>query len=85
MPKYKVFITKSVFKLLSRIPDETADKLEALMLTLEDNARPSGCKKLKGRNAYRIRLGNYRIIYEIHDNILTVIVINVGHRKEVYQ
>ena len=54
------------------------------MLSLESNPRPLGCKKLKGREAYRIRVGNYRIIYEIEDKILKVIVIDVSDRKEIY-
>jgi len=46
---------------------------------------PKGCKKLKGRDAYRIRIANYRAIYEVNDEILLVDVINVGHRKDVYK
>ncbi|MDQ6901721.1 MAG: type II toxin-antitoxin system mRNA interferase toxin, RelE/StbE family [Bacteroidota bacterium] len=49
------------------------------------NPRPQGYKKLKGTNAYRIRCGNYRIIYEIHDNIVTIVVIDVGQRREIYR
>ena len=47
--------------------------------------RPNGCKKLKGRDAYRIRSGNYRIIYDIQDNELIIDVIALGHRKDVYK
>jgi mRNA interferase RelE/StbE len=47
--------------------------------------RPPGCKKLRGENAWRIRVGDYRIIYEIHDQISQVIVVTVGHRREVYR
>jgi mRNA interferase RelE/StbE len=45
----------------------------------------SGCKKLKGRDAYRIRIANYRAIYEVNDEILLVDVVHVGHRKDVYK
>lgn len=85
MTKYTVVITKSVQKLLSKMPDKLADLLENAMLNLEDNPRPFGNKKLRGRNAYRIREGDYRIIYEINDKIITVTVTNVGHRKEIYR
>lgn len=54
------------------------------MIDLETNPRPFGYKKLKGREAYRIRVGNYRIIYEIEDKILKVTVIDAGDRKEIY-
>jgi mRNA interferase RelE/StbE len=53
-------------------------------LSLSENPRPYGYKKLVGRDAYRIRIGDYRIIYEIEDKIITVTVIDVGHRKEIY-
>ena len=55
------------------------------MLALEDNQRPNGYKKLKCRDAYRIRVGNYRIIYEIEDRILKITVIETGDRKEIYK
>jgi len=52
--------------------------------TLADNPRPQGCKKLKGRDGYRIRVGNYRIIYDIFDIELVVDFIALGHRKDIY-
>lgn len=81
---YTVIITKTVQKTLSKLPDRVASKLETAMLSLEANPRPIGCKKLKGREAYRIREGDYRIIYEIEDKILLVLVVDVGHRKNIY-
>lgn len=51
---------------------------------LANNPRPAGCKKLKGRDSYRIRVADYRIIYEIFDDILLVDVIDLGHRKDIY-
>ena len=53
-------------------------------MVLTDNPRPLGCKKLKGQDEYRIRVGNYRVIYEIHYEALIVLVVRVAHRKEVY-
>jgi mRNA interferase RelE/StbE len=55
------------------------------MLKLEDNPRPINCKKLRVINAYRIRIGDYRIIYEIKDDILIVVVLKIGHRKDIYR
>jgi mRNA interferase RelE/StbE len=55
-------------------------------LELEDNPRPPGCKKLVGEeNAWRIRVGNYRVLYEIKDRVLIVHVVEIGHRKDVYK
>ena len=84
MASYEVVVTRSVQKQLSKLPNRIADLLEEAMVKLEEDPRPIGCKKLKGRNAYRIREGNYRIIYEIEDNILLVKVIKVGHGKDIY-
>ena len=53
------------------------------MFALADNPVPSGSKKLKGRSGYRIRIGDYRVIYEIHDAKLEIEVINLGHRKDI--
>ncbi len=52
---------------------------------MENQPRPTGCKKLRGENAWRIRVSNYRVIYEIHDKVLQVMVVTIGHRREVYR
>jgi len=54
-------------------------------MELGHDPRPAGCKKLKGRDAYRIRIGDYRAIYEIIDNKLIITNINIAHRKDVYE
>lgn len=61
------------------------DRILARLAELELNPRPSDMKKLKGRSAWRIRVGDYRVIYEIHDRQLQVIVVRVGHRREIYR
>jgi mRNA interferase RelE/StbE len=83
--RYQVILPKSVWKELDRLPDDVASRILARLAGLETNPRPADVKKLKGRDAWRIRVGNYRVIYEIHDRILQVIVITVGHRREVYR
>ncbi|WP_373456907.1 type II toxin-antitoxin system RelE/ParE family toxin [Chryseobacterium sp. MDT2-18] len=52
---------------------------------MQEDPRPVGCKKLKGRDSYRIRIGNYRVIYEIFDSELIIDVIILGHRKDIYE
>lgn len=54
------------------------------IFALANEPRPNGYKKLKGREAYRIRIGDYRVIYEIHDGVLTIEVIDLGHRRDIY-
>jgi mRNA interferase RelE/StbE len=85
MAEYRLFIEKAVYKQLKNIPERDYRKIIASIAALANNPRPPGCKKLKGRPGYRIREGNYRIIYEINDNILTVSVIEAGDRKEIYE
>ena len=84
MSKYKVRIAKRVKKKLIKIPDPYFSNIKEAILALADNPRPKGYKKLKGREGYRIRVANYRILYEIQDKILLVDVIDLGHRKEIY-
>ena len=85
MAAYKLFIDKAVYKQLKNIPERDYQKVMASIAALENNPRPAGCKKLKGRQGYRIREGNYRVIYEINDKMLTVKVIEAGDRKEIYE
>ena len=82
---YTVLLSRSARKQLERFSGETERRILAKLSELESNPRPSGCKKLKNRDAWRVRIGDYRVIYEIHDKILQVIVVTVGHRREVYQ
>ncbi len=84
-PKYSVLILPSAQKQLSKLPNAIATRIEDKMMELGEDPRPPGCKKLKGREAWRIRIGDYRAIYEIHDGKLIVIVITIGHRREVYE
>jgi mRNA interferase RelE/StbE len=73
--------TKSIEKLPGDVQRRVLDRLEALTV----NPRPSGSLKLTGQEAYRIRVGDYRVIYTIHDDRLIVLVIDVGHRRDVYR
>jgi len=82
---YTVLILPSAQKQLSKLPNNVATRIEDKMLELENDPRPPGCKKLKGRDAYRIRIGDYRAIYEIQDAKLIVTVITIGDRKNVYE
>ena len=83
--RYQVILPKSVQKELNRLPDDIASRILARLVGLETNPRPADVKKLKGRDAWRIRVGDYRVIYEIHDRLLQIIVITVGHRRGIYR
>jgi mRNA interferase RelE/StbE len=82
---YSVSILPSAQKQLAKLPNAIAIRIEDKLLGLEKDPRPPGCKKLKGRNAWRIRVGDYRVIYEIRDNQLIITVIAIAHRRDVYE
>jgi mRNA interferase RelE/StbE len=84
MPKYTIVLSRKAQKELDKLSDKIAEPIFNAIEKLEFNPRPVGCKKLKGRDSYRIRVANYRIIYEIFDDILLVDVIDLGHRKDIY-
>jgi mRNA interferase RelE/StbE len=69
---------------LEAINEPYYSSIKTAIYSLTDNPRPNGYKKLKGQDGYRIRVGDYRIIYQIQDKILVVEVIDLGHRKEIY-
>ena len=82
---YQISIQRRAVKALQDISEPYFSALKSAIYSLAENPRPAGCKKLKGRNAYRIRVGDYRVIYEIFDNRLSIEVIALGHRKNVYE
>ncbi len=85
MAKYRILFRKSVARDMREIPDRDCRRILAAIETLSEDPRPAGCEKLSGQERYRFRQGDYRIIYEIRDDELIVIVVKVGHRKEVYR
>lgn len=85
MAEYKVFFKKSVKKDFSTIPKKDLQRIIQLIGSLADNPRPNGCEKLTGQERYRVRQGRYRIVYSIQDHELTVWVVKVAHRKDVYR
>ncbi len=85
--KYSVIIRASAAKELARSGNKAdRERLIAKIRALAHDPRPPGCEKLSGeRDLYRVRQGDYRIVYSIADRILTVEVIKIGHRKEIYR
>ena len=85
MAEYKVYFKESVEKDFSVIPKNDLKKILSRIEMLAENPRPSGCEKLTGQDRYRVRQGRYRIVYSVQDVVLTVWIVKVGHRKEVYR
>jgi len=83
MEFYKVIFTKSVKKDFRKIPKLEAFKILNEIEELAKNPRSSKTKKLKGDKLYRLRVGNYRVIYDIQDNIMLIFVVKLGHRGDI--
>lgn len=84
MVKYSITLSKRAQKQLDKLSDYLASPVIRAIQNLANDPRPQGYKKLKGRDGYRIRIGDYRVIYEVYDSILLVDVIELGNRKEIY-
>ncbi|WP_373498215.1 type II toxin-antitoxin system RelE/ParE family toxin [Desulfococcus sp.] len=85
MGGYRVFFKKSVQKDLSVIPKKDLKKILKRIQSLEDDPRPTGCEKLTGQERYRLRQGRYRILYSIQNDELSIWIVKVGHRKNIYR
>ncbi len=85
MAQYKIFFKKSVEKDLKIISKRDLSKILEKIELLQVDPRPVGSEKLTGQERYRIRQGNYRIVYSIQDYELTVWVVKVGHRRDIYK
>jgi len=85
MGKYELAFKKSVAKDLRAFPSKDVHRILKRFELPAQNPRPPGCEKLSGQERYRLRQGVYRIVYEIQDDRLKVIVVKVGHRRGVYR
>ena len=82
--KYTILIERYAQKQIIKLDKKIIPVIKASIAGLADNPRPYGYKKLKGEDAYRIRVGDYRVIYEIDDGKIIVTVVSIGHRKDIY-
>lgn len=82
---YTVRITSAARRQIRKLPRDGQERVLAVLSLLADEPRPSASKKLTGRSAWRVRTGNWRIIYEIHDDELLIMVIAAGNRRDVYR
>ena len=82
---YSVNFKKHALKELAKINEPFYSHIKQAIYSLAENPRPQGYKKLKGRDGYRIRVGNYRIIYDVFESELVVDIIALGHRKDIYE
>lgn len=85
MAKYRLIFKKSVARDLRVLPKKDVKRILKRIEALADDPRGAGCSKLSGQNFYRVRVGVYRVVYEIDDGVLVVQVIRVAHRTRVYR
>lgn len=85
MTSYRLVFKKSVARDLRSLPKEDVTRILARMRLLAEDSRGPGCEKLSGQERYRARQGRYRILYEIHDAEVVVVVVKIAHRKEAYR
>ena len=85
MAEYKIYFKRSAVKDLDAIPQKDLQRIINRIDLLKENPRPPGREKLSGQERYRVRQGNYRIVYSIQDDVLTIWVVKIGHRRDVYR
>ena len=82
---YRIELRPAAVRALKRIDHQDRDRIRGAIALLGDDPRPPGAKALQGRPGFRVRVGNYRIIYTIHNDVLLVVVVALGHRRDVYE
>ena len=85
MANYKIQIKPSAVKEIKRLPAKDIKRIIDKIQSLAIEPRPQGCEKLSGQEKYRVRQGNYRIVYSIENTELVVYVVKIGHRRDVYK
>ena len=84
--RYEIEFTRTAERSLAALPKDVLKRVDIAITALIDNPRPPGVKKLQGEDdLYRIRVGNYRVIYMVEDRRLVVLVVNVGNRRDIYR
>ena len=82
---WRIDILRDARKELARLPQDAQSRISKAILTLENNPFPSGAKKLKNRDGWRIRVGDYRVLYLIDGKAKNVVIGSIGHRREIYR
>jgi mRNA interferase RelE/StbE len=82
---YSLEVKRSAAKELAQLPSKDRGRVIARIQALSEDPRPVGAEKLSGQERYRVRQGDYRILYEIEDDVLRVMVVRIGHRRDIYR
>lgn len=85
MAAYKIEIKRSAAKELEKVGERDRERIIERIRALSENPRPPQAKKLSGAEKYRIRQGDYRVLYQIRDEVITIVVVRIAHRRDVYK
>jgi mRNA interferase RelE/StbE len=82
--RYRVEVRPAALRALRNVDATMRPRIEGAIALLAEDPRPPASRPLRGRPGYRVRVGDYRIIYTVQDNVLLIVVVTLGHRREVY-
>jgi mRNA interferase RelE/StbE len=81
---YRIELRPAARRALRKLDPDTRPRIQGAIALLSHNPRPAASRQLRGRDGFRVRVGEYRIIYTVSDDVLLVVVVTLGHRREVY-
>lgn len=82
---YRIELRPAAVRALKHIDHQDRDRIRGAIALLGEDPRPPGARALRGRPGFRVRIGDYRILYTVHDDVLVVVVVTLGHRRDVYE
>lgn len=85
MTRYRIEVRPAALRSLRKLDPQVRKRVQGAIALLADDPRPPNSKRLRGRDAFRVRVGDYRIIYTVEDDVLLVVVVTLGHRRDVYK
>ena len=85
MSRFRIELRPAALRSLRKLDPQIRRRVQGAIALLADDPRPPAARKLKGRDAFRVRVGDYRVIYTIEDEVLLIVVVTLGHRRDVYE
>lgn len=85
MSRYKIELRPAAARALRKLDPQVARRVQAAIALLAEDPRPPASRPLRGRPAWRVRVGDYRVIYTIEDDLLLIVVVTLGHRRDIYE
>jgi len=83
--RYRIELRPAAVRALRKLDPQAARRVQGAIALLAENPRPPAARRLRGRPAWRVRVGDYRVIYTIEDEVLLVVVVALGHRRDIYE